>query len=73
MNRLNMYARQAQYDDWIRQADMDRLARSARRRTDRPMGLYSAGLAWLGRRLIEWGNRLQQEYDAQQPYGQMGH
>jgi hypothetical protein len=49
--------------DLLREAEQFRLVRQvlvARRRQGR---FYGRALMWLGRRLVEWGRRLQERYD----------
>ena len=49
--------------DMARKVERDRLIRQARARHDREDSLHRQALAWLGCRLIAWGQRLQGRYD----------
>ena len=49
------------YQDFIRDAERERLARRARA-ASKSAHFYSQALAWLGYRLAMWGRHLQERY-----------
>jgi hypothetical protein len=52
------------YKDLLREAEQERLARQAMAGGESDPHLYCRMLAWLGRRLVNWGLRLQKRYGA---------
>jgi hypothetical protein len=58
-------------DDLLREAQDRRLIRQAAPADSKPQHFYRRSLAWLGRRLIVWGSRLQQRYGAEKPVSRM--
>ncbi len=58
-NEFTVAERQQEY---LRQADQERLARQAALRADNRINLQRRLLIWLGRQLMDWGNGLQQRY-----------
>jgi hypothetical protein len=55
---------QARYEDFLRQAERERLIRQVRTGQTRRNRFYGGGLIWLGRRLVAWGWRLQEHCGA---------
>ena len=51
------------YQDFIRDAERERLARRARA-ASKSARFYSQALAWLGYRLAMWGRHLQERYSS---------
>ena len=49
--------------DLLREAERYRLVRQALPACRRHVRIYSRALIWLGRRLVDWGRRLQERYD----------
>ena len=66
-----IYIQQEQKNDWLRQAERERLARIARYGLRGNSRRYAPALAWLGSRLIAWGQHLQTEYSYRE-YGYDG-
>ena len=58
-------------DDLLREAHNRRLIRQAAPAAPKPQPFYHRSLAWLGRRLIAWGSRLQQRYETEKPVTSM--
>jgi hypothetical protein len=51
------------YREQVRMAERARLARSVRARSNLVLRLHSL-LNWLGARLVAWGTRLEEQYEA---------
>jgi hypothetical protein len=54
---------QARYDEFLKEAEIDRLLkRSAQSKSHQEM-FYTKALALFGRKLVNWGERLERRYD----------
>ena len=56
-------ARQERYRDLSRRAEKRRLIRQVLAGHERHNHLYDRALTWLGRRMVMWGQRLQERYN----------
>jgi hypothetical protein len=69
---LHIAAVAAQHrDDLLCEAHNRRLIRQGAPAAPKPQHFYHRSLAWLGRRLIVWGSRLQQRYETEKPATRM--
>ena len=64
---LSPLERQERYKDLLREAEQERLIQQVLAGREKHDGFYRAALAWLGCRLVEWGESLQQRYDNTSP------
>ena len=62
LNWNQVLAQQEHYQDMLREAEKTRLVRLARAEQPAGPGLAPRGLAWLGRRLVQWGQNLEERY-----------
>ena len=60
---LSPLERQGRYKELLREAEQERLIQRALAGREKRDRFYRAALAWLGCRLVEWGESLQQRYD----------
>ncbi len=59
--------RRWRYNELLREAEHERLVRQVLAGREKRDGFYPVALAWLGRRLVKWGESLQQRYDNTSP------
>ena len=52
------------YQDLLREAERHRLVRQVLAGRQRRQRAYCRAMNWLGRRMVAWGQRLQEQYDA---------
>jgi hypothetical protein len=52
------------YQDLLREAEKHRLVLQALAGRQRRYHFYCRAMNWLGRRMVAWGQRLQEQYDA---------
>ena len=64
---LSPTERLERYKDLLREAEQERLIQQVLAGREKHDGFYRAALAWLGGRLVEWGESLQQRYDNTSP------
>ncbi len=57
------------HKELLREAEQERLITQILAGREKRDGFYRVALAWLGRRLVEWGESLQQRYDNTSPAG----
>ncbi len=62
LNWLDIEVQEARRQDWLREAEHQRLIQAARAAHPRPPRLYGPVLAGLGRQLVSWGGSLQARY-----------
>ncbi len=58
INYSQVLANQERYADFVRQADNDRLVKTALAGAERRPRIWRRALYWSGRRLLAWGNAL---------------
>ena len=58
----NEYLVQVRHEELLDEAERYRLISQAQRRSARKKYSYALALAWLGIRLCNWGNRLQERF-----------
>jgi len=63
-NELEFPVHQEHYKDLLREAERARLVRQMQAGQERRNHFSCQLLTWLGRRLVVWGWRLQERYDA---------
>ncbi len=66
---LSAEERMERYKELLREAEQERLITQILAGSEKRDGFYRVALAWLGRRLVEWGESLQQRYDNTSPAG----
>ena len=59
--------RYERYKEFLREAEQERFIQQVLAGREKRDGFYRAALAWLGCRLVEWGESLQQRYDNTSP------
>jgi hypothetical protein len=64
LSQIIFLIHQERYKELLREAERYRLVRQVRTGHERRHLFYRQALAWLGRRLIAWGWRLQERYGA---------
>jgi hypothetical protein len=64
---LSPAERYERYKEFLREAERERLIQRALAGREKRDGFYRAALAWLGCRLVEWGESLRQRYDNTSP------
>ena len=62
LNWSDFDVQQARYDDFLREAEKDRLIALALAYRQPQPRLHCRVLSWLGRRMIAWGTNLQKRY-----------
>ncbi len=62
LNWNQVSAQQEHYQDMLREAEIARLLASARPTRPQRPGFSPRGLAWLGRRMVDWGKQLEGRY-----------
>jgi len=58
---------QERYRDLLREAETERLLRTAKDPTQSNHRFYGRALTWLGQRLVAWGLSLQKRFDTAAP------
>lgn len=56
--------RYERYKEFLREAEQERFIQQVLAGREKRDGFYRTALAWLGCHLVEWGESLQQRYDA---------
>jgi hypothetical protein len=64
---LDIAVQQERYRDFMREAEPERLLRTAKEPTQSNHHFYSQALIWLGQRLVAWGLSLQKRFNATAP------
>ena len=64
LSQITFLIHQERYKELLREAERYRLVRKVRAGREKRHLSYRQALAWLGRRLIAWGWRLQERYGA---------
>ncbi len=59
--------RYERYKEFLREAEKERLIQQVLAGREKRDAFYRVALAWLGRRLVEWGESLQRRYDNTSP------
>ncbi len=64
---LGTEERMWRHEELLREAERERLIQQILAGREKRDGFYRVALAWLGRRLVEWGESLQQRDDNASP------
>ena len=59
INWNDIWVQQERYQDFLKEAETERLARLARMASPQYRGLRRQTLAWLGQQLVVWGQNLE--------------
>lgn len=62
LKEFNEFVMAERQQEYLRQAQQERLAKQARRHLYPNLALHCRGLFWLGQRLSAWGTVLQRRY-----------
>lgn len=62
VNWKDVLVQRERYQDLLREAERHRLVRRALAGRQRPHRFFCQAMSWLGRRMVAWGQRLQERY-----------